>query len=41
MKDERDLSADRDRGLIRKSPRMEFARVTDRIDEWASGVREE
>ena len=36
MRDERDLNSDRDRdrGLFRKSPRLEFARVSARLDEW-------
>lgn len=34
MRDERDLRGDRDRGLIRKSPRLGFVRVAERLDEW-------
>ena len=34
MRDERDMRNDRDRGLIRKSPRLGFARVSDKLEDW-------
>jgi hypothetical protein len=34
MRDERDVRGDRDRGAMRKSPRLGFAKVVERLDEW-------
>lgn len=34
MRDERGWRGDRDRGLIRKSPRLGFARVSERLEAW-------